>query len=69
MIMILKQNYNIRSEFWSNSATTLILKHIFALFDQITDSMKYKSEYLKQIYDSINSFDDSFTDSANVVSD
>ena len=45
------------------------LNHIFALFDQITDSMKYKSEYLKQIYDSINSFDDSFTDSANVVSD
>ena len=29
MIMILKQNYNIRSEFWSISATTLNFKHIF----------------------------------------
>ena len=29
MIMILKHKHNIRSEFWSIIATTLILKHIF----------------------------------------
>ena len=44
MIMILKHKHNIRLEFWSIIAITLILKHIFALFDHNTDSMKYKSD-------------------------
>ena len=47
MIMILKHNHSIKSEFWSIIATTLILNHIFALFDQNIDSMKYKSDCLK----------------------